>query len=314
MQILHLAEALGVREKKDIVSQRDVTTIDSSGGVNLEPDVCRRRCRAVGQHNGADLTMFMTVGIDISRLGVASADRYHASGGQALQLAPIADAVTVDVAPDLQSGVGRVLGVDHAVAVVIVFGQGLIAVPSGGSIAQQAVVAEQFAAITDTAVAIAVMHQQTVIRTDPAGPFAQAIVIQIEMARADCQCLYAIAVQVKDDRRSAAFGIIRLRSLVLLVLLVVVLIVVQLQENTEVGVVEPVDGQTTIDSQDIVVEYIGITATVIGIDRVFFLALAPGQSSIAEIDASTAISVEDDVGSISLVNIKASTTVKSVNA
>ena len=96
------------------------------------------------------------------------------------QLAFLADAVLIQVAPDAQLGKSAVGGIYLAVTVVIKIGQGLIAVGGTLAVFERGVVAEQLAAIIDDAVAIAVINEETVVLVYPASGGADAILVVVK--------------------------------------------------------------------------------------------------------------------------------------
>ena len=96
------------------------------------------------------------------------------------QLAFLADAVLIQVAPDAQLGKSAVGGIYLAVTVVIEIGQCLITIGSTFAIFKEGVVAEQLAAVIDDAVAIAVMDEQTVVLADPTGGSADAVLVMVK--------------------------------------------------------------------------------------------------------------------------------------
>ena len=119
------------------------------------------------------------------------------------QLAFLADAILVEVAPDAQLGEGAIGGIHLAVAVVIKIGQGLIAVGGALAVFEQGVVAEQLAAVIDDAIAIAVINEETVIFAYPASSGADAVFVVVK----ECafmaitgNCFNTVAVKVKSKR------------------------------------------------------------------------------------------------------------------
>ena len=92
----------------------------------------------------------------------------------------MADAVLIEIAPDTQVSESAVGRIHLAVAVVIEFFQCLIAVGGALAVFEQGVVTEQFAAVIDDAVAIAVMDEQTVVLADPTGGSADAVLVMVK--------------------------------------------------------------------------------------------------------------------------------------
>ena len=92
----------------------------------------------------------------------------------------MADAVLIAVAPDSQVGKGTVSGIYFAVAIVIQFCQRLIAVGGTFAIFKEGVVAEEFAAVIDDAVTIAVIDEEAVILAYPTGGSADAVLVMVK--------------------------------------------------------------------------------------------------------------------------------------
>ena len=118
------------------------------------------------------------------------------------QLAFLADAVLIQVAPDAQLGKGAVGGIYFAVAVFIKIGQRLIAVGGALAVFEQGVVAEKFAAVIDDTIAIAVINKQTVVLTYPAGSGTDTVLVMVKeravMAVAG-KGFDAVAIQIKGE-------------------------------------------------------------------------------------------------------------------
>ena len=100
-------------------------------------------------------------------------DAVDASLNQGLEFAGLADAIPVGILPDQQPGIVGIQQVDLAVAVAVVFGEFVEAVPAGG--------AEEVAQAVHHAVVVGVEDEQTVLRGDPAGFFCDAVVVEIEV-------------------------------------------------------------------------------------------------------------------------------------
>jgi hypothetical protein len=122
---------------------------------------------------------------------------------QGLQLACLADAVLVEVAPYAQLVEVGIQAVDHAVAVAVLSPQSGVAVScvdgavQGG--VEQAVVAKQFASAVYYSVAVDIDHQQAVVAFDPAGAGFNAIGIVVKQdggQGVNAHGLDAVAVQV----------------------------------------------------------------------------------------------------------------------
>ena len=119
------------------------------------------------------------------------------------QLAFLADAILVEVAPDAQLGEGAIGRIHLAVAVVIKIGQGLIAVGGALAVFQRGVVAEQLAAVIDGAVAITVINEETVVLAYPAGSSADTILVVIKegaFVTITGNCFNTIAIKIESKR------------------------------------------------------------------------------------------------------------------
>ncbi|WCD83655.1 hypothetical protein PI990_14520 [Pseudomonas sp. TUM22785] len=219
MQVMDVAEAFRVGEEMDIGRQHDIAAVDTTGPIDLEPDIRRNGGRSICQVYAADLPVLMTVRVFLIGGRISGADRNDTRIGQALQFTFIADAIAVQIAPHLQRRIRGVIGVDQPVAVIVVFGKRLEAVFGSLAIVEDAVVAEQLCAIADAPIPIAVMYQQSIIRADPTASFTQAIVVQVEIGRAYFLGLDPVTVQVDDDRRGSSLGVIGLGDLFLFFLL-----------------------------------------------------------------------------------------------
>ena len=104
----------------------------------------------------------------------------HAYVFQGRNLSLFADAVVIEVAPNAEFIKDAVGSIHFAIAVFIQFGQGGKTMRGGCAVFEQGVVAEKLAAVVDFAVAIAVIHQNTVVAVHPASPGADATAFVIE--------------------------------------------------------------------------------------------------------------------------------------
>ena len=113
------------------------------------------------------------------------------------------------------------------------------------------------------------MNQQTIVGAHPTGTLAQPVAVQVEIGNTHLERLNAVAVQVDNDRGSAAFGVVGFWGFFFLLFF---LFVVQFQKDAKLAICEIIDGETTIDYERCAIENIGITATFIGIFRIGFLS------------------------------------------
>ena len=118
------------------------------------------------------------------------------------QLAFLADAILVEVAPDAQVGKGAIGGIYFAIAVIIKIGQCLIAIGGTFAVFEQGVIAEKLAAVIDDAIAIAVINEETIILADPAGSETDAVFVVIKeraFMTVAGNGFDAVAVQVESE-------------------------------------------------------------------------------------------------------------------
>ena len=102
-------------------------------------------------------------------VGTADVDAGDIEAGEGGEFAALADAVLVEVAPDAQAVKLRVGTANLAVAVAVEVAQGVEAIHCFLAVALERTVAEEFFAIVDEAVAVAVENQKAVVRFDPTG-------------------------------------------------------------------------------------------------------------------------------------------------
>ncbi|MCU9950597.1 hypothetical protein [Pseudomonas sp. PDM13] len=268
---MNVAEAFRVGEEMNIGRQNDIAAVDTAGPIDLEPDIRRNGGRSICQGYAADLSVLMAVGIFLGRGCIASADRNDTRVGQALQFTRITDAVAVQIAPHLQRRIRGVIGVDQSIAVIVVFGQCLEAILGSLAIVEDAVVAKQLCAIADAPIPIAIMYEQSIIRTDPTASFTQAIIVQVEIGRAHFLGLDPVTVQVDDDRRGSGFAFIGVGDFFLFFLL----FWLGFEIDAQITILELVDRETTIYNQRGTVQDIDVSAPLILILWVVLLPLPP---------------------------------------
>ncbi|MCP1616685.1 hypothetical protein J2S81_001189 [Pseudomonas otitidis] len=142
------------------------------------------------------------------------------------------------------------------------------------------------------------MHQQAIIGADPTGFLAETVAVKVEVTRPHLQRLDAIAVQVNDDRRGAALGIIRFRRFFLVLFLG--------EHDLQIAflLVVILDRQPTVDGQCRAVQHIGISTAVIGVLGIAFLAATPGKLAITQIDLARAVGIGNEVLLVGLVDVE----------
>ena len=121
-------------------------------------------------------------GIAIAGAGVAAGQRnaFDTAGREGLQLARLADAVLVQVAPDAQAGVLGVIGIEFAIRVGVKLRQRGKAVGRFLAIGQEGFIAEEFGSCVDQAVAVEVAHQHAVVRASPGGAGLDGVAVGVE--------------------------------------------------------------------------------------------------------------------------------------
>lgn len=128
----------------------------------------------------ADFSEGVSVAEVFIRLCIAKIERLDAQVFERKDFAFFADAVVIEVAPDAEFAKGAVGVIQLAVAVVVQISGSFKAVRGGLAIFEQGVVAKDFAAVVDFAVAVAVIHQDAVIAVYPAGGSADTKTFMVE--------------------------------------------------------------------------------------------------------------------------------------
>ena len=112
----------------------------------------------------------------VDRRGV-EIDPGDAEVGEARQLAGVADAVVVEVLPDLQTGEGTVAGVDQPVAIAVEGGERRQ--PAGMAAAGE-IGREDLGAVVDGAGAVDVERQDAVLARGPGDLVGDAVAVDVE--------------------------------------------------------------------------------------------------------------------------------------
>ena len=118
------------------------------------------------------------------------------------QLAFLADAVLIQVAPDAQLGKGAVGSIYFAVTVFIKLGQCLITIGSAFAIFKEGVVAEKLTTVIDDTIAIAVINEQAVILVYPTSRGTNAVITMVKertFMTVAGEGFNAIAVQIEGE-------------------------------------------------------------------------------------------------------------------
>ena len=155
---------------------------------------------------GGEVVAALRQGVAVAEVAVGvlvvEVERLYLGVLQGEQFVALADAVLVCIAPNAQMGKDAVILINAAIAVVVVFGQGFIAVGGTFAVFEQGVVAEEFAAMVDGTVLIAIEYQKAVCAFHPAGGGADAFagVIEEGAVRAvKSDGLDTVAVKVKGE-------------------------------------------------------------------------------------------------------------------
>ena len=179
-QVAHTTAATQVRRLLLFIGKRQAVGISAVEVIGGKVEIAHLFFVTVAVGIGA----FFGEGVTVAQIAVAALigeiERFHFRLVEGEQLALLADAVLVEVAPDAQVGKGTVSGIYLAVAVVIEFGQRLIAVGGALAVFEQGVVAEKLAAVIDDSVAIAVINKQAVVLAYPAGGGANAVLVVVK--------------------------------------------------------------------------------------------------------------------------------------
>ncbi|MNP04998.1 hypothetical protein D3C76_969380 [compost metagenome] len=126
-------------------------------------------------------TFDMVVIAQIDCLAIRTgADALDAQFLQSKQLTGLTDTVTIQIAPYTQVSPDSIAGIQLAVGIAISILHGLEAVLGLAAIGRQGILAEQFTATVDGAIAIAIQHQQAIVGLDPARAVFIAVAIVIE--------------------------------------------------------------------------------------------------------------------------------------
>ena len=211
-QVVDISGASHLRQCSYVGTHRNGGFSNADGGVSRQQVLADGPARAVAARERARALLGIPQPVAGAGGGESKVDRFDAQSVQGEQLAAVAEAVGVHVAPHAQVRPDRVAGVDHAVAVAAVgdqipFGQRLHTVGRHSAAAQYSMVAEQLTAIVDAAVPVAIECQEPVVPADPPGQLGEPIGVVVEVG--DCllaERLDAVAVQVEHERVAARRG------------------------------------------------------------------------------------------------------------
>ena len=185
-QVAHQSRAVHGGQRPDIVVDRNGIDKHAVKGILRQVDIgqlaggAQRGGHAAGLDVGAQVGDQVAIGQSDPVGGLGHADAGDPGLIHGKQLARLRNAVLVEVAPDAQPAPIGVQLVDLAVAVAVLLGQRAEAVGRGAARVERGGVAEQFAAVVDRAIAVAIHDQETIVRVDPAGPGLDAVGVQVE--------------------------------------------------------------------------------------------------------------------------------------
>ena len=202
-QVAHATAATQVRRLLLFVGKRQAVGISAVEMVGGEIEVAHLFFVTVAVGIGS----FFGEGVTVAQVAVAvlvsEIKRLDLRFFESEQFAFLADAVLIEIAPDTQVSESAVGRIHLAVAVVIEFGQRLIAVGGTFAIFQQGVVAEKLAAVIDDSVAIAVINKQAVVLAYPAGGGANAVFVVVKegtFVTITGNCFNTIAIKIESKR------------------------------------------------------------------------------------------------------------------
>ena len=201
-QVAQSAAAAQVHFLLLFVAERDAVAIAAVKTVGGKAQIAHDVFIAVLIGVAADFGEGVAVVEVFIRLCVAEVERLDAQVFERKDFTFFADAVVIEVAPDAEFTEGAVGCVHFAVAVVIQLSQGGKAMRSGLAVFKRGVVAKDFAAIADFAIAVAVMHQKAVVAVHPAGGSADAVTLMVKhraCMSVGSKGFDAVAVQVKGE-------------------------------------------------------------------------------------------------------------------
>ena len=201
-QIAQSAAAAQVHFLLLFIGKRDAVAVAAVKAVGSKAQIAHDVFVAVFIGVAADFGEGVAVVEVFIRLCVAKIERLDAQVFERKDFACFADAVVVEVAPDAEFTEGFVGSVHFAVAVVVQFSQGGKAMRSGLAVFKRGVIAKDFAAIADFAIAVAVMHQKAVVAVHPAGGGADAESLMVKhraCMSVGSKRFDAVTVQVKGE-------------------------------------------------------------------------------------------------------------------
>ncbi|EXI86098.1 MAG: hypothetical protein AW11_03227 [Candidatus Accumulibacter regalis] len=178
---------MNVRQVAGLFAERDGVGELAVEGVVGEIDVAQlgghlaeRAGAAVAAHVAAEVGDLVAVGEDLAIGGLGEVEGDDALRGEGEQFTGLADTVLVEVAPEAQTGEAGVEAVDLAVAVRVFLGERGEAVGGNAAGAQRGAIAEQFAAVVDAAVAVAIEDEEGIVALHPTGGGPDTVAVVVE--------------------------------------------------------------------------------------------------------------------------------------
>ena len=157
---------------------------------------------AVGVGVAADFGQRIVVAQILVSIFIGEVERLYTHVFQGRNLSLFADAVVIEVAPDAEFIEDAVGSIHFAIAVFIQFGQCGKAMCSGRAVFEQGIVAKEFTAVVDFAVAVTVIHQNAVVAVHPTGPGMDTAAFVVEhcaVMTIGGEGFDTVAVQIKGD-------------------------------------------------------------------------------------------------------------------
>ena len=201
-QVAQSAAAAQVHFLLLFVGKRDAVAVAAVQTVSREAQIAHDMFVAVFIGVTADFGESVAVAEVFIRLCIAKIERLDAQVFERKDFAFFADAVVIEVAPNAEFAEGAVGGIQLAVAVVVQISGSFKAVRGSLAIFEQGVVAEDFAAVVNFAVAVAVIHQDTVVTVYPAGGSADTETLVVEhraVMTVGGEGFDAVAVQIEGE-------------------------------------------------------------------------------------------------------------------
>ena len=178
---LHLGNALRGFGEGDAVGELAVEGVVGEVDVpHVAGDFAEGAFAAVAADEAAEVGDLVAVGERLAVGGLGDLEGGDVLGGEREEFVALADAVLVEVTPELELCPVGVGGIDEAVGVGVFLGECGEAVGGEASCVELGTVAEEFAAGVDEAVVVAVEDEEGVVRLDPAGGSLDAVGVVVE--------------------------------------------------------------------------------------------------------------------------------------